>query len=180
MRAESTEIDGVLLIQDDPASDLRGSFTSSYRREFFVEHGIEFEISQVAVSRNPRVLTLRGLHFQTYPFQEAKLVSCLSGALFDVGVDLRPDSSTLGRTFTTTLAGDGNTSIFMPAGCAHGFLTLEPDTSVLYSLSNRYDAAASSGIRWNDPGIDIVWPNSPQVISHRDSSFPDYNWSPNG
>jgi dTDP-4-dehydrorhamnose 3,5-epimerase len=171
-----TEIPGVLIVESETAADERGSFTRTYCREEFAEHGIDFKPVQVSRSKNLRAGTLRGLHTQDHPRPEAKLVSCVRGAAFDVAVDMRADSPTYGRWTAIELRGEIARSIYIPAGCAHGFQTLADDTELLYLISEFYDPDLQHGVRWDDPGLQIGWPLEPTIISERDRGFRDYTW----
>ena len=127
---------------------------------------------QANVSRNNAARTLRGLHFQRAPFGEPKVVSCSRGRIWDVAVDIRPSSPTFRRWEAFELSEDSATAVFLPAGIAHGFLTLEPHTEVHYFMGAAFVAEAARGIRWDDPAIGIDWPAQPAIISERDRSFP--------
>jgi dTDP-4-dehydrorhamnose 3,5-epimerase len=142
----------------------------------FAEHGIDFTPVQVSVSSNRRRGTLRGLHFQADPSPEAKVVTCTRGSAFDVAVDLRADSPTYGRWAAVELTHENGRAIYVPPGCAHGFQTLADDTEVLYLISAFYDPSLQRGLRWDDPALDIEWPENPTVLSERDRSFPDFAW----
>jgi dTDP-4-dehydrorhamnose 3,5-epimerase len=171
-----TKIPGVVIIESETAADERGSFARTYCREEFAEHGIDFEPVQVSRSKNLRAGTLRGLHTQESPRAEAKLVSCTRGAAFDVAVDVRPGSSTYGSWVSVELRADTDRSIYIPAGCAHGFQTLADETELLYLISEAYVPDLQRGLRWNDPRLRIDWPREPTVVSERDRGFPDYTW----
>ena len=167
-----TEIPGVLVVESEPLEDERGSFTRTYCRQEFAEHGIDFVPVQISVSRNNRRGTLRGLHYQAPPQPEAKLVRCVAGAVFDVAVDLRSDSPTHGRWSAAELSADDGRGLFVPEGCAHGFQTLEDNTELLYLISEFYEPSLQRGVRWDDPAIGIEWPSAAErVISERDRSF---------
>ncbi|HTY70234.1 MAG TPA: dTDP-4-dehydrorhamnose 3,5-epimerase family protein [Alphaproteobacteria bacterium] len=173
MKFERTAIEGVYLVSSDPAADPRGTFARIHSRHEFAERGLAPVVEQTSLSRNCRRGTVRGLHYQASPHVEAKLVCCVTGALFDAVVDLRRSSPTFGRAFWTMLtAGDGP-MIYVPEGCAHGFQTVEDDSSVLYMISAPYDAGAARGVRWDDPALGIPWPERDSVhLSERDRSLP--------
>jgi dTDP-4-dehydrorhamnose 3,5-epimerase len=118
--------------------------------------------------------TLRGMHFQRAPHAEVKLVSCTAGAIFDVAIDLRPDSKTLGKWVAAELRADTGAMLYIPEGFAHGYLSLEPATRVEYLMSAYYAPQAASGVRWNDPAFGIKWPVQPAVMNERDRSWPDF------
>lgn len=168
-----TEIPGIVVVDSDAAADERGSFSRAYCRDEFTAQGIEFLPVQVSRSTNRRSGTLRGLHFQAAPRPEAKLVSCTRGAAFDVAVDLRDGSPTYGGWTAVELRGEAARSVFIPAGCAHGFQTLEDDTELLYLISEPYEPSLQRGIRWDDPALAIDWPAvERRTISKRDAGLP--------
>ena len=167
-----TEIPGVVIVESEPAVDDRGSFARTYCADEFAEHGIDFVPVQISRSSNRRSGTLRGLHFQARPQEEAKLVSCTRGSAFDVAVDLR-DGPGYGRWVAVELSDTSGRSIYIPPGCAHGFQTLADNTDLLYLISERYDASLQRGVRWNDPALAIEWPDTPErVVSDRDRDLP--------
>lgn len=153
-------------------TDDRGSFVRTWCQSTMADHGIDMSVIQSSVSVNGRRGTLRGLHLQAEPHGERKLVRCIRGRLFDVVVDLRADSSTYRQWCAFDLNGDDDQLIYIPAGCAHGFLTLEDDTRIEYMMGEPYVADAAIGIRWDDPAVSIAWPCSPEVISQRDQHLP--------
>jgi dTDP-4-dehydrorhamnose 3,5-epimerase len=167
-----TNIAGVVLIESDPAVDERGSFSRAYCRREFAEDGIDFVPVQISFSANTRRGTLRGLHFQAPPQSEAKLVSCIRGAAFDVAVDLRADSPTYGHWSAVELTSASRKALYIPPGCAHGFQTLEDETELLYLISEFYDPALQRGVRWDDPTLAVEWPQEPSVISEHDRGLP--------
>lgn len=172
MRFEALEIEGAYLIHLDLLTDERGHFARTYCAEEFKEVGLDPSHAQSNISFNRSAGTLRGLHFQASPYEEAKLIRCTRGALFDVGVDIRLHSPSFKRIITQELrAGDGR-MLFLPAGTAHGFLTLEDATEVTYQMSFPYVPGSERGIRWDDPQLAIPWPRPPAIISERDSSLP--------
>jgi dTDP-4-dehydrorhamnose 3,5-epimerase len=172
---EPTSIPDAFLVRTTWFRDARGTFGRMFCAREFAEHGLESEIAQCNLSNNPRRGTLRGLHILSNPHEEAKLVQCVAGRIFDVAVDLRPKSRTFGRYFAAELsAGDGRL-LYIPKGCAHGYQTLEDATSVLYHVSSFYEAAAERGVRWNDPQIAVPWPLPSEVIlSDRDRNLPSF------
>lgn len=167
---------GVYVVAPESQVDERGSFTRTYCRREYAEHGVDFTPVQISLSANRRRGTLRGLHYQAPPRQEAKLVSCTRGSAFDVAVDLRKESPTYGRSIGVELTRENRCAVYVPPGCAHGFQTLEDDTELLYLISEFYDPSLQSGVRWDDPGIEIDWPLEPTVLSERDRGFPDFTW----
>jgi dTDP-4-dehydrorhamnose 3,5-epimerase len=138
------------------------------------EHGIDSQVVQRSVSYNRRRGTLRGMHFQVSPHEETKLVSCLRGSLYDVVIDLRPSSSTYRRWFAATLTADGFETLFVPKGCAHGFISLANDTVAHYEISEFHHPASARGVRYDDPAFGVEWPMSPLVINARDSGYPPF------
>lgn len=172
MKAIPTDIAGVYVVDAEPHVDSRGTVSRLYCRETFESLGLDLEPAQTSLSINPVRGTLRGLHYQRSPHEEAKLVSCAAGSLFDVAVDLRRGSPTYGRWTAVTLNAETGRSLLVPKGCAHGFQTLTADTVILYHLSTAYHPDASTGIRWNDPEIAIPWPLPPTEMSMRDRELP--------
>ncbi|HEX9931897.1 MAG TPA: dTDP-4-dehydrorhamnose 3,5-epimerase [Allosphingosinicella sp.] len=172
MRIEPATLEDLALLQWDVSEDERGSFARTFCREELRAAGPDFEIVQANLSTNAARHTLRGLHFQSPPHEEPKIVSCLAGRIWDVAVDLREGSRTFRRWEAFELAPAERCALFIPAGFAHGFLTLEPDSVVHYLMGAPFVAGAGRGIRWDDPALGIDWPAAPAVISERDRSFP--------
>jgi dTDP-4-dehydrorhamnose 3,5-epimerase len=141
----------------------------------FAKAGAAMRIVQANISRNPKAGTLRGLHFQAPPHEEAKLVQCVRGRIFDVAVDLRRHSPSFRRSVCTELSGDGNRMFLIPKGCAHGYLTLEDDSDILYYMGDAFVPGVGQGVRWNDPAFSIPWPAAPRLISPRDAAYPDFD-----
>jgi dTDP-4-dehydrorhamnose 3,5-epimerase len=164
----------VTLIETEPHADERGFFARLYCPDEFAAVGIRFTPVQVNLSRNARRHTLRGMHYQDPPNAEAKLVHVTQGAIHEVVVDLRPVSPTYGRWTAVALDSDSVRAVFVPEGCAHGFLTLEPDTDVLYHIDRTYVPAHAKGYRWNDPVLNIAWPAAPAVVAEADRAWPDF------
>jgi dTDP-4-dehydrorhamnose 3,5-epimerase len=174
MRFGPTAIDGAFLVDLDMHGDDRGAFGRLFCTALFERAGIAFEIAQVNLSRNSARHTLRGLHTQLPPHEEPKLVHCVRGSLFDVAVDLRPRSPTRGAVATVELTATQDRLFHIPAGCAHGFLTLEHDTDLVYYMGRAFVPGVGIGIRFDDPAFAIPWPHSPAVISDRDAAYPDF------
>jgi dTDP-4-dehydrorhamnose 3,5-epimerase len=173
----ATELPGVALIELEPLRDERGSFARTFDAELFAAHGLDSRVVQCNSSYNARAGTLRGLHYQAAPHAEGKLVRCLRGRIFDVVVDLRPSSTTHCRWLGVELDAGGVRSLFVPAGCAHGFLTLLDHSEVHYQMSAPYVPSAARGVRFDDPAFAIRWPEPPggqPILSARDRAFPDY------
>ncbi|WP_137134357.1 dTDP-4-dehydrorhamnose 3,5-epimerase [Rhizobium sp. FKY42] len=172
MHFRSTPIQDLWIIEPERAFDRRGSFARTYCKETFKEHGLHSEFVQHSLSVSQCKHTLRGLHFQAPPHQEIKLVSCVRGEVWDVAVDLRPNSPTYLVWFSAMLSADRGTQFYIPQGCAHGFLSLCEDAAISYLISTPYVPNSSSGLRYDDPAIGIVWPHEPAVISDRDLEWP--------
>ncbi len=171
---ETTAIPGILAIEAEPCRDERGHFARTFCSEEFRRQGIAFETVQCNVSFNRIKGTLRGLHYQVEPAGEPKLVRCTRGRLFDVAIDLRPESPAYRKWTAVELSAETLKALFIPEGCAHGFLTLEDDTEVFYQMGSRYVPELARGVRWNDPAFAIEWPVEPVIISERDAGYPDY------
>ncbi|MEX0700802.1 MAG: dTDP-4-dehydrorhamnose 3,5-epimerase [Planctomycetales bacterium] len=175
MRFVETGLAGAYLIEPDPQADERGFFARTFCAEEFENRGLVHRFAQGGVACNHRRGTLRGLHFQAPPWEEAKLVRCVRGTVYDVIVDLRPDSATRGRWASAELSGDNRRTLYVPAGFAHGYLTLTDDAELHYMLSAPYRPEAARGVRFDDPAIGIDWPIPVAVISERDRQLP--GWS---
>ena len=169
-----TEIVGAFLIRPQRFEDERGFFARTSCVRELGDHGLDATVVQRSVSVNLRRGTLRGMHYQAPPFGENKQVSCSRGAICDVIVDLRPESASFRRWQAFTLTEKNLDTLFVPSGCAHGFLTLEDDTVVRYEISAFYRPEAARGFRYDDPAFGIVWPEVPAVISPRDLAFPPF------
>lgn len=174
MQIVPTPLAGLFTVETEPQGDERGFFHRLFDAESFAAAGINFQSRQSGISRNLRRGTLRGLHYQKAPAEQAKLVRCLSGAIFDVAVDIRHGSATRGQWFGLELTADNNRALFIPAGFAHGFITLADSTDVLYELGAGEQRELSAGLRWNDPALAIRWPFEPAVINQRDAGWPDF------
>jgi dTDP-4-dehydrorhamnose 3,5-epimerase len=170
-----TKLSGAYVIDLEPIRDPRGFFARAWCEDEFREHGLEAHVAQSNVSFNERKGTLRGMHFQRSPHEEAKFVRCTRGSMLDVIIDLRPDSPTFTRWMGVELTADNRRSLYVPRGFAHGFQTLEDDTEVFYMTSHSYAPGAEGGVRWDDPAFGIAWPlGEPSVISDKDASWPDF------
>ena len=172
MRFTPTAIEGFVIVELDVHRDERGAFSRTFCEAEFAAAGMPFRVAQANLSINPHPHTLRGLHYQEAPHAEAKIVSCLGGRIYDVAVDLRPDSPTYGRWQGVELAPGLARMVHIAEGLAHGFLTLEPDSEVHYLMAAAYAPAAGRGVRWDDPAIGIDWPAAPALISERDRAYP--------
>jgi dTDP-4-dehydrorhamnose 3,5-epimerase len=171
-----TPLRGAIVITLEPFHDERGSFARTFCRKEFEAHGLSPAIAQCNVSRNAKCGTLRGLHFQVSPYQEAKLVRCTRGALWDVIVDLRAGSDTRGQWYGVELSETNATQLFIPEGFAHGFQTLSDDTEIFYQISNFFAPEAARGLRYDDPALKIDWPLPVSSISDKDQSWPDFSF----
>jgi len=174
MRFIAQKIAGVFVVEADPHRDERGSFARIFCTEEFAKAGINFASPQINLSGNAKRHTLRGLHFQNPPYAEAKFVRATRGSAFDVVVDLRKGSATERQWIAVTLDARTMNAVFVPEGCAHGFLTLEDDTDILYQMGRPFVDGQGQGVRWNDPAFAINWPAAPAVISDRDANYADY------
>ena len=175
MRFQGTPLAGVKVIDTAPHTDTRGSFRRLWCSREFSAENVPRPIVQASLSETARRGTLRGLHFQLPPSREDKLVQCVSGCIFDVALDLRPDSASYLAHVGVELSGTNGRALFIPAGCAHGFLTLTDNCAVLYMMTDYYDPALSTGVRWNDPRFAIQWPEQPKEILPRDAEYPDFD-----
>jgi len=171
---QETRIPGVFEINLEPTLDERGFFARSWCRTEFESHGLNPKLVQCSVSFNRRKGTLRGLHYQMAPYAETKLVRCTKGAIYDVVVDLRSQSRTFKNWFSALLTAESRNAIYVPEGCAHGFLTLEDESEVFYQMSEFYNAESARGVRWDDAAFGISWPEKVEVISERDRAFPNF------
>jgi dTDP-4-dehydrorhamnose 3,5-epimerase len=173
-----TRVMGVVEVDLAPHEDDRGFFARSYCWREFEAHGLNPRVVQCNVSYNRTRGTLRGMHYQGEEHQEAKLIRCTRGAIYDVAVDIRPDSPTY-RVWTAAELrvepGRVSRLLYLPEGVAHGFLTLEDDTEVFYQMSEFYSPEAARGFRWNDPAFSIQWPEAVRVISDRDRTYPNFD-----
>lgn len=174
MTFHEIQIPGAFEIRLEPIKDERGFFARAWCRADFETHGLDAGLQQSNISFNARKGTLRGMHFQAAPFAETKLVRCTQGAIYDVVLDLRPTSPKFKQWAAVTLAAEIRNMVYLPKGCAHGFLTLQDQTEVFYQMSEIYNAESARGVRWNDPAFGITWPEKVHVISDRDNNYPDF------
>jgi dTDP-4-dehydrorhamnose 3,5-epimerase len=175
MQFQETPLAGVHVIEADVFVDARGSFTLAWVPSEFVAHDLSIDINQCMFAFNHSRGTIRGMHFQAEPMGEHKTVRVTRGAIYDVVVDLRPNSPTFCRWFGTELTADNRRSLHMPPGFAHGYQTLTDDAEVLYFVSNVYSPPHQRGVRYNDPAFGIVWPlGAPTMINERDATYPDF------
>ena len=172
MRLQETPLKGAFTVDLDRIEDERGFFARSFCEREFAACGLDSRFVQCNVSYNRLAGTLRGMHFQVMPHSEAKLVRCTTGAIFDVIVDIRPDSTTYLKWFGVEISAANRTALFIPRDFAHGFQTLVDDSEVLYQMSEFFHPNSARGIRWDDPVLDIRWPLRKFIISDKDRAYP--------
>ncbi len=175
MRFRETGLPGAYLVEIEPHADERGFFARTWCEREFGAQGLAARMVQASVSFNRKKGTLRGLHFQTAPRREARLVRCVAGATFNAIVDLRSRSPTYLKHFTTLLSAENHAALYVPPGFALGFQTLAPDTEVFYQMSEFHEPAAARGLRWNDPVFGIEWPDDNRTILERDATYADFD-----
>lgn len=169
-----TKLPGAYLLALEKREDERGFFARTWCQQEFADHGLVTCMVQGNVSYNRQAGTLRGMHYQMAPYGEVKVVRCTRGALYDVIVDLRVASPTYKEWLGVELTADNYQMLYVPAGCAHGFITLAPDTEATYQVSQFYTPGAEGGLRYDDPAFAIEWPTPVQVISAKDKSWPNF------
>jgi len=169
-----TKLRGAYVIEIESLKDERGFFARTFCVREFEKHFLNPRLVQCSISFNYSKGTLRGMHYQKPPCAEAKLVRCTRGAIYDVIIDLRPDSRTFKEHFAIRLDADNRRMLYIPEGTAHGFLTLEDNSEIFYQMSEFYSPQHAAGFRWNDPMFNVEWPMEPVVISERDNSYPDF------
>jgi dTDP-4-dehydrorhamnose 3,5-epimerase len=169
-----TKLAGVFEICVERKGDERGFFARSWCQQEFESNGLNSKLVQCSLSFNERKGTLRGIHYQAPPYPETKLVRCTQGAIFDVVVDLRPQSPTYKEWIAATLTAENRQMLYVPEECGHGFLTLEDETEVFYQISEFYHPESARGVRWDDPAFRIAWPADVQMISERDRDYPNF------
>lgn len=172
MEIEPTPISDAYLIRMNKIEDERGFFARLFCQDIFRAHGMSEQVVQANLSHSNKKGTVRGMHYQLSPATETKLVRCIRGAVHDVIVDMRPRSKTYKKHFSTTLTEHNGIALFVPALCAHGFQTLEPDTDVLYMVSGNYQPGFERGLRHDDPALGIQWPRMVDHISDKDQQWP--------
>jgi len=170
-----TDLKGAFTIAPELLADERGFFARAWCRHEFRAHGLSPRLTQCNISFNRKRGTLRGMHYQAKPYEEAKLVRCTTGSIYDVIIDLRPQSPTFRQHIAVVLTARNRTMLYVPEGCAHGFQTLEDNTEVFYQMSHSYAPVHARGVRWNDPAFGIRWPVPERIISERDQCFPDFS-----
>lgn len=169
-----TAIVGLFVVDTGEVADTRGSFTRLFCPEEFAGAGVSFQSQQINLSSNPRRHTLRGMHFQHPPHDEAKFVRALHGKIYDVVADLRPQSPSFRKWQAFELSRNNRKALFIPSGCAHGFMTLEDDCDVLYQIDRIYEPGHAKGFRYDDPVFGIEWPAIPSLISEADLGWPRF------
>jgi len=175
LKFRESDVEGAWVIGLDRREDDRGYFARVWCHDELQSRGLEGALSQVNTGLSRRAGTLRGMHFQVAPHSEVKIARCTRGAAFDVVVDLRPASPTFRRWFGLTLTPESGEMLYVPEGCAHGYLTLADDTELLYFTSKPYAAHAAKGVRYDDPAFGIRWPDAIRVVSDADSSWPPFS-----
>ena len=169
-----TKLSGAFIIEPEKLEDDRGFFARSWCRREFEAHGLNPRLVQCDISLSKKKGTLRGMHYQLSPFEEAKLVRCTRGSIYDVIIDLRPESPTFKQHIGLVLTGENHKMLYVPEGFAHGFLTVEENTEVFYQMSEFYSADHARGIRWDDPAFGISWPLGPTTMSDKDRNCADF------
>lgn len=177
MKFIKTPLLGVYIIELEKRTDDRGFFARTWCAEEFAKAGLKTNLVQQNMSFTTHSSTLRGMHFQTAPYSETKVIRCTRGKIYDVIVDLRPDSPTHTQWFGLELSAENYTMLYIPEGYAHGFVTLRDNAEVTYLVTAFYSPAADSGVRYDDPAFNIKWPVEIKHISEKDANFPDYNLS---
>lgn len=172
MKFIKTKLDGVYVIKPESKEDARGCFVRIFCKEELLACGIEFDIKQANQSLTKKKGTIRGMHFRREPKAEAKIIQCLEGAVYDVAVDVRPDSATFGRWISEELSKENGKMLYIPKGFAHGFQTLSNNCCMQYFMSEFYSPEHSAGVRWDDPFFGIKWPLKPTIISKKDTKWP--------
>ena len=174
MKFFEQSIAGVFVIEPEPFVDERGMFRRHFAQEEFAAHGIVTDVKHCNVSENKFKHTLRGFHYQLAPYGEGKTLSCLKGSIYDIVVDLRPESATYLKWFGVELNEDNRQSVHIPPGCANAFLTLQDNCLIHYYCSEAYHGESERGIRYNDPLFNFNWPTEPVIISDKDRNHPDF------
>lgn len=175
MILQETKLIGAYLIETEPLTDDRGFFARTFCEQEFAAKGLKTHFVQCNISFNHKKGTLRGMHYQIAPYPEAKLVRCTKGAIYDVIIDIRPDSPTFKQWIAADLTADNRRQLYIPEGFAHGFQTLEDNSEVFYQMAEFYHPESARGIRWNDPAFGIKWPPADhRIISPRDSAYEDF------
>lgn len=169
---QETHLSGVFIIEPEIITDDRGFFACVWAASEFEQHGLNPALKQCNISFNGRLGTLRGMHFQREPHEEVKLIRCTRGAIYDVAIDMRPDSPTRHQWTGAELTSDNQRMLYIPEGFAHGYQTLTDDTELFYQISEYYHPESAGGVRWDDPAFGIKWPLPVTVIADRDANYP--------
>ncbi len=169
-----TSLEDAYIVELDQHKDNRGSYSRAFCSDEFTKHGLNPSISQANIVFTAKAGTLRGMHYQVTPYEEAKFIRCFSGSIYDVIIDLRPSSSTFNMWEGFELNQTNFKALFVPAGFAHGFQTLSDNTVVYYHASSSYHPGSERGLRWNDPAFNIKWPVSEPILSEKDKNHKDY------
>jgi dTDP-4-dehydrorhamnose 3,5-epimerase len=171
---EPTALPGVFVIAPELRTDERGAFARTYCADELRANGLDPHVAQCSISFNPTAGTLRGMHYQVEPYAEVKLIRCTMGAIYDVVIDLRPESPTYCRWVGADLTADNRRALYVPKGLAHGFLTLAENSEVFYQISVPYQPDSGAGVRWDDPAFGVTWPFAPRLMAERDATYPRY------
>jgi dTDP-4-dehydrorhamnose 3,5-epimerase len=174
MKIIETDFSGLFTIDIEPVFDERGMFARCWCKNELTQFGLVADLDQCGISFSKTAGTLRGMHFQATPHEETKIIRCTMGSIYDVVVDLRAESETYKKWFGLVLSAENHRLLYVPRGFAHGLMTLEPNTEVLYQISEFYVPDLARGVRYDDPAFDIKWPIEPTVISQRDTNYPDF------
>ena len=172
MKFVKTSLTDAYVIEIERKEDERGFFARTLDKKSFTDLNLDVDLFQNNISFNKKAKTLRGMHYQKFPNEEVKIVRCTKGKIFDVIIDLRPNSNSYKKWFGLELTSENHKMLYIPKGFAHGFLTLDDDSEIFYQMSDCFVAESAVGIRWNDPSIGINWPFTPSIISDRDNSYP--------
>jgi len=172
MKFVKTSLTDAYVIEIERKEDERGFFARTLDKKSFTDLNLDVDLFQNNISFNKKAKTLRGMHYQKFPNEEVKIVRCTKGKIFDVIIDLRPNSNSYKKWFGLELTSENHKMLYIPKGFAHGFLTLDDDSEIFYQMSDCFVPESALGIRWNDPSIGINWPFTPSIISDRDNSYP--------
>lgn len=171
---KEAKLKGAYVIEIEPIDDERGFFARAWCKEEFKKHGLNSDLVQCNISFNKKRGTLRGMHYQSQPYEEAKLVRCTRGAIYDAIIDLRPESETFKQWIDIELTAENRKMIYVPEGFAHGFQTLEDNTEVFYQMSEFYHEECAKGFKWNDEAFRIKWPIVEKIMSDKDKNYEDF------
>jgi dTDP-4-dehydrorhamnose 3,5-epimerase len=170
-----TRLPGSYVVEIEKIEDERGFFTRTFDKNEFIKMKLDSEFIQSSISQNKKKGTIRGMHYQTKPYEESKIVRCVKGKIFDVIIDLRPNSKTFKEWLSVELSEDNYKMLYIPKGFAHGFQTLEDDTEIYYQISEQYSTKLSKGVKYDDETFEIKWPLEISVISEKDKRFEKYH-----